>query len=253
VDVYRQLLAQNPSDTRLQSRLAQLEGHSAPESADEHQPPPVVSNVETPAPRGPSMREILVRIAAARPGQPHVQVQPVESPQAVVTQADDSDWFDTPPDSPSEVPEIEGSSIPVSAPEMAAPAPLPPAQNEESTLAPAGSSEPAASPRGIDALFGGRGVRVEEEAAAVALSGAFSNGEAASVSGRPTRRASDEFSLDRVFSDAPRRTSKGQNFSFNQFFSEGGSSQQAAAEPANEPGDADIAQFNSWLEGLKKK
>jgi hypothetical protein len=75
--------------------------------------------------------------------------------------------------------------------------------------------------------------------------------------GRPARAAASELSLDNVFREPGQRTSTEQRrsaFSFDQFFSEGGSGDAggaAAAEEEHSPDD--IAQFNAWLEGLKKK
>ena len=117
----------------------------------------------------------------------------------------------------------------------------------------------------VDALFGHAAVGHEDERAAHALAGVFSEGNGAAsaqpVQGRPTRAASSEISLDHVFRDnaqkaAPRRSA---GFSFDQFFSEsaGGTAsatpapQGNASEAAESSGD--IEQFNAWLEGLKKK
>jgi hypothetical protein len=74
----------------------------------------------------------------------------------------------------------------------------------------------------------------------------------------PAHRAADELSLDHVFrsNPAPRQESEGEGFSFDQFFAEDISE---AAPKASEPttsaargGSDDIAQFNNWLNGLKK-
>ena len=76
------------------------------------------------------------------------------------------------------------------------------------------------------------------------------------IGGTPAHRAPTELSLDHVFKSG---TPRGQNkdaFSFDQFFSEDAAEQSTpSTEPASEPrADAndDIAQFNAWLNGLKK-
>jgi hypothetical protein len=125
----------------------------------------------------------------------------------------------------------------------------------------------------VDALFGGAAVSREDEAAAKTLSGAFAavptqvrrDAAGAGVargegSGRPTRAAATELSLDHVFREPTQRTSGGRprsEFSFDQFFS-GGDAAPEDSEPAPPPASQgaspdDITQFNSWLEGLKKK
>ena len=127
----------------------------------------------------------------------------------------------------------------------------------------------------IDALFSGANSEQAEPSApapssgvsnraaianAVAPDAEASPSEPEPISGAPARRATDELSLDHVFkSNAPPRSSgEAENFSFSQFFAEeskpaasanpGG----AAPAPASDSTD-DIAQFNAWLDGLKKK
>lgn len=116
----------------------------------------------------------------------------------------------------------------------------------------------------IDALFTGR-ASVADETAALALSQAFaaepSLAEDAPATderkGSDARRATNELSLDHVFRDgqpAPAASS----FSFDKFFAgeaapsaDAGTAADAAASEGTNPDD--IAQFNSWLEGLKKR
>ncbi|HEX2779865.1 MAG TPA: tetratricopeptide repeat protein [Gemmatimonadaceae bacterium] len=132
--------------------------------------------------------------------------------------------------------------------------------------APAGANAQPAAAEGngtIDSLFGGTGGTSEDERAASVLSGAFPTVQNGTLEGRPAERAKNELSLDHVFREAERKTRASGSFSFDQFFSEGGS----APKPANrttDPGassvggpdlapDDDVAQFNDWLSGLKKK
>jgi hypothetical protein len=78
---------------------------------------------------------------------------------------------------------------------------------------------------------------------------------AAPLHGMPAHRATSELSLDHVFKGnaAPRPDNEG--FSFDRFFAS-----EAAAAPPKASGDNrapqmpadDIAQFNAWLNGLKK-
>ena len=110
----------------------------------------------------------------------------------------------------------------------------------------------------IDALFSGKGPSDADEAAASLLARAFEpTEEEAPISGKPTRAAKDELSLDHVFRDRQANPDRGQpTFSFDQFFSQEASDRGGAAhgEPSTGAGaqDEDIQQFNAWLEGLKK-
>jgi len=82
--------------------------------------------------------------------------------------------------------------------------------------------------------------------------------------GKPAHTASNELSLDHVFKSTPPRPKDAENdgFSFDQFFADdlsegstkGGAEPPAAqrdSTPGAEAGD-DIAQFNNWLNSLKK-
>ena len=119
----------------------------------------------------------------------------------------------------------------------------------------------------IDTLFGSPEMANEDHNAASALAGAFAVTEEIVVqppapepiSGAPARRASHELSLDNVFkADSVAPAPQPSAFSFDQFFS---SPTPAAGVPVAdqsqgtpEPASAeDIEQFNSWLQGLKKK
>ncbi len=293
VGVYQQLIEQSPGDTRLQARLDQLEGRPAADVAPEdlsltretqipHAAPPESNTA------GPSMRDLLARIAATRLGtgaqassEPQADEAPAyEAPAyeapAYEAAADEAPAYITPayeadahqaPDAGiaeqvEEQPAIAEPTPPVTgweAPPAFAMAPAAAASPApQDTSAENGEGDAASS---LSGLFGNRGVRVEDEAAALALSALYTNGDASTsavIAGKPTRAASDEFSLDHVFADAPRRSAelrRSQSFSFDQFFSDGGATPGAGAPPpsAAEPREADIAQFNSWLEGLKKK
>jgi hypothetical protein len=106
----------------------------------------------------------------------------------------------------------------------------------------------------LGALFSGADAAAAptEPAAESALGGRI----VTPTTGTPAHRATNELSLDHVFKSNTGRSSSDQSFSFDQFFSQG------AAEPASpsvEPtaesrpdSTDDIAQFNAWLNGLKK-
>ena len=122
-----------------------------------------------------------------------------------------------------------------------------------------------AQPPTIDNLFVGIDVAAADDEAAQALSGAFPTVEGAPIAGRPAERATNELSLDNVFREAERRTARASGaFSFDQFFSEGAPPASPAAPRPTDPSvasvggpelstDDDVAQFNDWLSGLKKK
>jgi hypothetical protein len=145
---------------------------------------------------------------------------------------------------------------------------LSPLPNAEPVVAPpADPIDPVASldspaRRSLEDLFPDTPVAPRTEAAAQTLATAFGRGE---PQGRPTRAASSELSLDKVFRGAPEGATQADGgFSFDQFFSDARPSAGDVAAPAMSPpdtgrnagpaGDAhDIEQFTAWLEGLKKK
>ena len=125
---------------------------------------------------------------------------------------------------------------------------------------------PSAAPDvgSITALFGDNVVQGVDEQAAKVLSGAFPAVEPKSLAGRPAERAKNELSLDNVFREADRKTGRNSGgFSFDQFFSDGSGGQKSANRSTDPSGSAvggpdltpddDVAQFNDWLSGLKKK
>jgi hypothetical protein len=137
-------------------------------------------------------------------------------------------------------------------------------------------AEPPASvsPGGsIDGLFGGAGVSFGDQNAAATLAGAFGaveegmqaeNGAhptpAAPMAGAPARRATEELSLDSVFREpSGSHAADRPGFSFDRFFSGGPPAQGSTGSETPVQGvqpaspDDDIEQFNSWLDGLKKK
>lgn len=229
LDVYRQLSAANPSDARLQQRVAEL------------QPP-------SPAAVGDSVRDFLARLATLRP---------FERVTAALPPSDD-DFAGVEGAAPAE------PAVLAPAPEPPRPTPA----STMSTGLERGASTQGSSGT-IDALFGNRPPATSEDSAASALAQAFGGASepAPVISGRPARAAAGELSLDSVFRDGPPRPPRAsQSFSFDQFFSpESATPERAAAPPAapaaetsaaNEPAERnadDIEQFNTWLQGLKPK
>jgi tetratricopeptide (TPR) repeat protein len=116
----------------------------------------------------------------------------------------------------------------------------------------------------VDQLFGMGGVAPEDEGAAATMAAAFGGVPPTPIRGEPTRRVTDELSLNSVFKDdtaaakqqaVERQSTK---LRFDQFFAGTG---DASASPAPSydtsqsaaPGksEEDVAQFNTWLKGLK--
>ncbi|HET7373526.1 MAG TPA: hypothetical protein VFJ20_09070, partial [Gemmatimonadaceae bacterium] len=134
------------------------------------------------------------------------------------------------------------------------------AQPEPSSLTPPRTTGVTETVTGsIDALFSNAAPSEEDRSAANALAQAFGEWpEPTPIRGVPAHEASSELSLDHVFkanAPVPRREDP-DAFSFDQFFSEesGESSDAGAGEQSGggAAGHDDIAQFNAWLNGLKK-
>jgi hypothetical protein len=112
----------------------------------------------------------------------------------------------------------------------------------------------------IDALFSGADSSSKDANAASTLAQAFApeGPETTPLQGMPAHKASSELSLDHVFKtgQAPRAEGEGDGFSFDQFFSDdlGDNATKGSHETPASPkqGPDDIAQFNAWLNGLKK-
>jgi len=134
------------------------------------------------------------------------------------------------------------------------------AQPEQSSLTPPRTTGATETVTGsIDALFSNAAPSEEDRSAANALAQAFGEWpEPTPIRGVPAHEASSELSLDHVFkanAPVPRREDP-DAFSFDQFFSEesGGPSEPSTGEQSagGAAGGDDIAQFNAWLNGLKK-
>ena len=253
--VYRQLLAQNPNDQGLRERIDQLE-RGAPSSVSAAAISDDViegARRRASAPRRHTMRAFLGGLAARRaPAREQAPYGYGAEPAA--------------PYEPSQVGRADRLE------DESAPAPRSRHADDNrwsarGSQSDAGASAPAVARDSLDALFEGAAVAGEDEEAAAMLSGAFPAVESpdeAGISGRPTREAATELSLDHVFRESTPRGGGGRqrsDFSFDQFFSESASGDESAdADQAPAPQSADdapspddIEQFNSWLEALKKK
>jgi len=112
----------------------------------------------------------------------------------------------------------------------------------------------------IDALFSGADASSKDSTAASTLAQAFGpeGPDATPLQGKPAHAASSELSLDHVFKTGqpPRAEGEGDGFSFDQFFSDDlgdtGSKNPHETPASPKQGPDDIAQFNAWLNGLKK-
>jgi len=215
LDIYRKLVEQRPHEPELQERLRAIEDHLSGTSAAA-----AGGTHPTPAP-GPTIREFLLGLVARSAG--NGGRQPLEAP------------VDEP--NPDEPPRREARMTP-------------------------GASETITG--SIDALFSGAGASVADDAATNALAAAFAtlapeppSPDPAPLPGTPAHRAPDELSLDHVFKANGGRESGGANgFSFDQFFADEATDAPADSSDSTGPDASqapdDIAQFNAWLNGLKK-
>jgi tetratricopeptide (TPR) repeat protein len=233
VDIYRKLLQQNPADATLRARLRALEdrthGKNRPAEGD------AGSVAAIPVYGGPTIREFLVGLASRRVPVAGIEVaSPVSSPQ---------------PPSRTERSAVaeNGSAIPDSAVE-------PPAAESRGLTHSADQSLSGS----IDAIFSGADDAASEPHPTARVDEAPATADAGQLplEGAPARRAANELSLDHVFkANAPPRSGS-DDFSFDQFFGEGtpGEAAPGSGDPGTAPSEPldDIAQFSSWLSGLKK-
>jgi hypothetical protein len=114
-------------------------------------------------------------------------------------------------------------------------------------------------PGSIDALFSQSGASTNDSNAATALGEAFGMSDIdADLTGEVPQRESSEGPIDRFPSGSTPSASQAvaEGFSFDQFFA--GEANVAPPKPSTEMGGPpvespeDIAQFNAWLNGLKK-
>jgi tetratricopeptide (TPR) repeat protein len=230
-----------------------------PEPEPEPEPEPAVAA----AAAGPTIREFLAGLAARGPAMGATPASGELAVEEVSAVAVVEEWA---------VPEAEPQpELPAAAAEpVDAAGAVTPSTDADIFRAEAAPSGAVATGGSIDALFGAGNVSIKDQEAATTLAGAFGSveEEAASSSatpttpmaGAPARRATEELSLDSVFrGPTSGGASQPAGFSFDRFFSSGTPAQASPATegPASGPGsdapDDDIEQFNSWLDGLKKR
>lgn len=315
LDIYKKLVEQRPDEPQLVERLRILQEQFFGRPTPIISPAVVAPPSPPPASIGPTIREFLSGLIAARP-------MPMDSETAsewTSPAADESgaDAFDAPlaamdavepesiPAEPASIEEEFGepyeptlqpvayaaatpTSIPVvdaaleavidfsEQPMIVDPADEPLAEpatvidsvieiSLDPTPQPAAGartpSVPAETVRGsIDALFSSASESSPDANAAATLAQAFTPTapETDPLQGTPAHKASNELSLDHVFkSTQPARADgEAEGFSFDQFFAEDlaeGTNKAGSQTPsAPRQGAEDIAQFNNWLNGLKK-
>ena len=291
--VYRELLARNPADASLRERIEKIESGSMSsigmamvsenvvESAIRRQSAKPAKSVRSffaalASRRAPAPREVPVADLAPEPvveqelSAAEAVVEPVaesiEVPDAsrinaMMSAAETLASFDPFAEEP-----VAASDIDIPAPELLpnephAVAETPIFASVPEVVQPVAPEAPA--PTSLEQLFPDTPVAPRSEAAANTLATAFGRPE---PQGRPTRAASSELSLDKVFRGSSESAPPADGgFSFDQFFSDSrsGGGDVAAAPTVSPPdtgrsaggaGDAhDIEQFTAWLEGLKKK
>jgi tetratricopeptide (TPR) repeat protein len=242
LDIYRQLLAQNPEDANLRDRIDTLERGGRTSLSVAAVSSEIIEAAKQRHATRPvrTVRSFFGRLAGRRA--PH-------NPSSADPENGD-DLYDVSADA--------GGSETAS-----------------------GASSPVAPPERLDlvgGLFGDAPVNDADERAATTLSSGFSSG-AFSAPERPTESSASptpvrsaqggraahaggsELSLDQVFRESPSRNPrKSGAYSFDQFFSDGTPGNQGGAQSggsadteSSEAPEGDLEQFTAWLEGLKRK
>jgi tetratricopeptide (TPR) repeat protein len=222
--IYRQLLLRNPSDDTLRNRVTAIESGSTSDALDaaaqSHAPHGQVSSSQ-------SVRTFFGRLARRQPGR-RASVPgsgPLRRTGEFPAQGGLKE-VDTKAGSADPTPNVSGS---------------PKAEDSLSAEAPS-----------LTTLFNAPALSREDQDAAAALAAAF-NSPAANTA-RPSRKADQELSLDHLFRNPA--SSEAASVSLDDFYSTPRSGTNDAGSSGSEPHDeraADIRQFTSWLEGLKKK
>jgi hypothetical protein len=222
LDIYRKLVEQRPDEPDLRDRLRAIEDRlfgPARGAEDASQTTPAA----TPAQSGPTIREFLSALIASRP-----------SPRETAPGSRGANG------SPHGMGESSEHSR----------------EQRPSMRATPNSGETVSG--SIDALFTGAIATASDSMAAITLSDAFApdDPDAAPLQGAPAHRAEDELSLDHVFrANPPPSAGAGKDdFSFDEFFAEEANEGTSGVGGDASGGSApdDIAQFNAWLNGLKK-
>ncbi len=215
--IYRELLRRDPSDDTLRGRIDALEADAGPDALD---PTPASHRVAGGEMAAQSVRTFFGLLARRIPHQRHRLAEPGREPHGS---------SETPNAAPADAfasASIEGQHGG--------------AKDLDVPDSPSGSS-------GLTALFAAP-PPPEEDSAAASLAGAFSTGQQSA--GRPSRVSQRELSLDHLFHEEPAAAP-----SLDTFYDAPpretpttGGAESVADERAK-----DIQQFNTWLDGLKKK
>lgn len=259
LDIYRKLVDQRPDDAGLRERLEAVEAQvrgvpptavTPPEQVEED-----IDEAFAPAPHsygGPTIREFLSGIVSRRGS---AQEESVEGPEATeaseASEASEATEWTEEAQSETTVEAVVEEMVPET--------------TEEELEQPVAGSRPTPSSSetvsgSLGALFSGADAASSDNDAAQALSEAFApdSPENAPLHGVPAHRASKELSLNHVFKSVTptRPTPEAEDFSFDQFFEQ--NSEEGSVPTTDTPADGtpeatdDIAQFNAWLNGLKK-
>lgn len=264
-EVYRKLVDQRPSDARLRDRLLAVEEQMArnaasavpslDQSLDEPLDVPLTDTPIAPAPRsygGPTIRDFLSGILNRRAATPSADVHTsLDDGSGVDLSAPDVSAVDTSPA------EASAFDVPDSAePPVDEPVATPRATPTDTRIVQASGDTVSGS---LGALFSGAEAAAADTQAAQTLADAFApdGPDTAPLQGVPAHRASSELSLNHVFKGGgPRPSGEGDAFSFDRFFANDAAEPPASEQEATPSGGTeaadDIAQFNAWLNGLKK-
>lgn len=220
LDIYRKLVEQRPGEPELRDRLRAIEDRLFGPAREAERATPSAPSAAT-VQRGPTIREFLNALISSRASREN------------------------------------GSSGSSGSKSSSDPSESERSPEQRSSMRATPNSRETVS-GSIDALFSGAIATASDSMAAITLSDAFApdEAEAPPLEGTPAHRAEDELSLDHVFrANQPSTQGAGKDdFSFDEFFAEeaneGMSSATGDSSGASAPDD--IAQFNAWLNGLKK-
>jgi hypothetical protein len=259
LEIYHKLVSQRPEDARLRQRMRVIEDRMARRDAA-----PVVGAAVA---EGVSIREFLAGIVVRRPSatvaaavesaRREAERQVEREAMALRAQSMEHLKVPTPVAQMASIDEDFGSTFPT--PEVALELESAEAAVEAFRVSFGEPSFelPAETVRGsLDALFtGADAASAATSKKPVPVPPVPQSVETPPLEGAPAHKASSELSLDHVFKKG--RTSDADRLSFDQFFAEHlvEGSAKSGTEPKASPrqGADDVAQFNNWLNRLKKK
>jgi hypothetical protein len=258
LDIYRQLLAQNPDDSSLRDRVEQLAAGGRTSLSVAAVSSEIIEAAKQRQASRPArtVRSFFGLLAG------HRAPTRAGGPSEVGTRAE----FDK---------QTDDLAFPEPQPTTRSPSPVINLIRDEPPAPPPGPPADVRQPTdGLSALFGGGAVSEEDERAAMVLSAAFGGGKAEASAqspaatsspsaGRAAHSGGSELSLGQVFRESAGRGTprKSGAYSFDQFFAAAGMRATPGSEPAVDPdveagnsGEGeDLEQFTAWLEGLKRK